>query len=129
MEIIVQWATILSPIIAVLLAWWMSKGSERQTAKQIESIKELEKIQINLLQLQIDKELFEAKIKLDQVSCKANKNSVINNQFGGLLSQFSQMEDRKQDINNERDYHTERLRWMQYLQHHLDEMKKQIIKS
>ena len=37
MNVIVQWATILSPIIAVLIAWWMSKSSKEDTAKQIES--------------------------------------------------------------------------------------------
>ena len=70
---IVQWATILSPIIAVLIAWWMSKSSAKDTAKQIaaleesttkqiESIKELARLQmdasIKQVELEIEKNLF-----------------------------------------------------------------------
>ena len=70
---IVQWATILSPIIAVLIAWWMSRSSAKDTAKQIaaleesttkqiESIKELARLQmdasIKQVELEIEKNLF-----------------------------------------------------------------------
>ena len=73
MNVIVQWATILSPIIAVLIAWWMSKSSKEDTAKQIaaleesttkqiESIKELARLQmdasIKQVELEIEKNLF-----------------------------------------------------------------------
>lgn len=73
MNVIVQWATILSPIIAVLIAWWMSKSSAKDTAKQIaaleesttkqiESIKELARLQmdasIKQVELEIEKNLF-----------------------------------------------------------------------
>lgn len=40
MNVIVQWATILSPIIAVLIAWWMSRSSAKDTAKQIAALEE-----------------------------------------------------------------------------------------
>lgn len=36
MDTIVQWATILSPIIAVIIAVWASRKSAKDTAKQIE---------------------------------------------------------------------------------------------
>lgn len=73
MNVIVQWATILSPIIAVLIAWWMSKSSAKDTAKQIaaleesttkqiESIKQLARLQmdasIKQVELEIEKNLF-----------------------------------------------------------------------
>lgn len=73
MNVIVQWATILSPIIAVLIAWWMSRNSakdtakqiaalEKSTTKQIESIKELARLQmdasIKQVELEIEKNLF-----------------------------------------------------------------------
>ena len=76
MDAIVQWATILSPIIAVLIAWWMSRSSAKDTAKQIaaleesttkqiESIKELARLQmdasIKQVELEIEKNLFLAK--------------------------------------------------------------------
>lgn len=73
MDIVVQVATILSPIIAVLIAWWMVKSSAKDTAKQlvaleantskqIDSIKELSKHQIEAsikqVELEIEKTLF-----------------------------------------------------------------------
>lgn len=127
MEIIVQWATILSPIIAVILAWWMGRSSAKQTAKQVASIKELEKIQINLLQLQIDKEMNEAKVLREQASDKVDsmRNSYM---LGGLADSFRQVQERKTDIENEKEYHSERLQWLYYCQTRLNEMKKQVTK-
>lgn len=40
MNTIVQWATILSPIIAVVIAVWASRKSAKDTAKQIAAIEE-----------------------------------------------------------------------------------------
>ena len=41
MEVIAQWATILSPIIAVLIAAWMNYKSTQDTRKQMASLKRL----------------------------------------------------------------------------------------
>lgn len=57
MNVIVQWATILSPIIAVIIAVWASRKSAIDTAKQIAAIEESTKKQmesmkrLSLLQL------------------------------------------------------------------------------
>ena len=57
MNVIVQWATILSPIIAVIIAVWASRKSAKDTAKQIAAIEESTKKQmesmkrLSLLQL------------------------------------------------------------------------------
>ena len=128
MEIVVQWATILSPIIAVVLAWWVGRSSEKQASKQIASIKELEKIQINLLQLEIDKEMNEAKVLREQASEKVDsmRSSYM---LGGLADSFRQVQERKTDNENARAYHSERLHWLYYCQKKLDEMKNQIAKS
>ena len=117
MDAIVQWATILSPIIAVLIAWWMSRSSAKDTAKQIaaleesttkqiESIKELARLQmdasIKQVELEIEKNLFLAKqaqqewVEIDQ----------INN--SGMASQVQWKEIRMQQFREqkpERDYH------------------------
>lgn len=58
METIVQWATILSPIIAVLLAWWTSRSSAKDSAKQIavmqeNTSKEIEHLQ-HLAEIQVE---------------------------------------------------------------------------
>jgi hypothetical protein len=65
MDIIVQWATILSPIIAVLIAVWVILSSKKDTDKQIESIKELSSQQIDAsikqVELEIEKNLLLAR--------------------------------------------------------------------
>lgn len=66
-ELIVQWATILSPIIAVLAAWLTSRSTSRDAAKQImvmqegthkeiESLNKLATLQVQLLAIQMDME-------------------------------------------------------------------------
>ena len=64
METIVQFATILSPIIAVVLAWWTSRSSARSlqesTQKEIQSLKELAAIQIETTILEMEYEFFKA---------------------------------------------------------------------
>lgn len=64
-DTIVQWATILSPIIAVLIAVWVTICSKKDTDKQIESIKALSRQQIDAsikqVELEIEKNLFYAK--------------------------------------------------------------------
>lgn len=78
-DYIVQISAILSPIIAVLLAWWASRSSAKATAKQIaaleestqkqvESVKELAKIQTKLAALQFEKEAWEVRHRWRQVS-------------------------------------------------------------
>lgn len=67
MNIIVQWATILSPIIAVILAWWTgrstSKAASKQiqimqesTQKEVESMKKLASLQVEILAMQLELE-------------------------------------------------------------------------
>lgn len=78
-DYIVQISAILSPVIAVLLAWWASRSSsdatakqiaalEESTQKQVESMKELAKIQTKLAALQFEKETWEVRHRWRQVS-------------------------------------------------------------
>lgn len=117
MDAIVQWATILSPIIAVLIAWWMSRSSAKDTAKQIaaleesttkqvESIKTLSKQMIDAsikqVELEIEKNLFLAK----QAKQEWEEIDKINN--GGLsniVEWKNEMMKRFQEGKPERDYH------------------------
>lgn len=129
MESIVQWATIMSPVVAVLLAWWTSKSSVRTAKKQIASIKELEKMQINLLQLQIDKELSESHIRYSQANGKINSEygqRQVFNYIGDFADSMRSIREREHDIMSERDFHSERMKWLRLIQQRLDEMKKQV---
>lgn len=62
MEIFVQWATILSPIIAVAIAVWTSRSSAKSlresTKKEIQGMKELAAIQIDTTILEMEYEFF-----------------------------------------------------------------------
>ena len=117
MNVIVQWTTILSPIVAVFIAWWMSRSSAKDTAKQIaaleesttkqiESIKKLARLQmdasIKQVELEIEKNLFLA----NQAQQEWEGIKEINN--SGMASQVQWKEIRMQQFREqkpERDYH------------------------
>ena len=65
MEYIVQWATILSPIIAVGLAWWAVRSSSKDTDKKIAAIKESSEREINQLKELAQLEVEALTLKLD----------------------------------------------------------------
>lgn len=65
MEYIVQWATILSPIIAVGLAWWAVRSSSKDTDKKIAAIKERSEREINQLKELAQLEVEALTLKLD----------------------------------------------------------------
>lgn len=77
MEYIVQWATILSPIIAVCLAWWAVRSSSKDTDKKIAAIKkssereinqlkELAQLEVEALTLKLDMELIQRQLMAQQ---------------------------------------------------------------
>ena len=82
MEIVVQWATILSPIIAVLIAWLMIRKSSKDTAKQVESIKTLAKLQIEASIKQVELEI--AKMQMLTTQAKQEWEGVRNINESGL---------------------------------------------
>ena len=128
-EFIALWAAILSPIIAVLLAWWTSRSSSRAAKKQIKAMKELQKIQINLLQLQLDKDLSESQLRHTQTNRKIDHTreyNRFNNQIGGFADSMRHIDERNQDMMSEIEYQSERMKWLQYFQKRLDEMKRNI---
>ena len=76
-ETIAQWATILSPIIAVGLAWWAVRSSSKDTDKKIAAIKEssesginqlkeLSQLEVEALTLKLDMELIQRQLMAQQ---------------------------------------------------------------
>ena len=103
---IVQWATILSPIIAVLVAWWMSRSSAKATEKQIASIKELSRLQIEAsikqVELEIEKNLLLA------TQAKQEWEGISNINHSGMSGNVVWAEGVKKQFHEskpERDYH------------------------
>lgn len=106
MGIIVQWATILSPIIAVLIAWWTVRSSAKDTAKQIKSIKELSRLQIEATIKQVELEI--EKNLLLATQAKQEWEGIQNINSSGL-SHICEWKDsvmkQFQEQKPERDYH------------------------
>ena len=115
-DTIVQWATILSPIIAVAIAIWASRSSAKATAKQVAALEESTKKQVESIKA-LSKQMIEASIK--QVELEINKNLLYANhakqEWEGIdrinksemvyLSEWRNIELRKfQEEKPERDY-------------------------
>lgn len=132
MEIIVQWATILSPIIAVVLAWWMSRSGARDTAKMVATIKELTQMQFKLTCIQVEKELLDAEARYDLASKRVsdvNERDNRFNQIGGFADSLRMMDDKKRDFSDEREYQLKRIETLNSLCERLDAIQKNIIKK
>lgn len=71
METIVQWTTILSPIIAVILAWWTGRSSAKAAEKQISATLDVALLQIETTLVQMEPEFFHIeqnmKVNLDEI--------------------------------------------------------------
>ena len=76
-DTIVQWATILSPIIAVAIAILTSRSSAKATAKQVAALEESTKKQVESIKT-LSKQMIEASIK--QVELEIEKNLFNANQ-------------------------------------------------
>ena len=129
MSIIVQWATILSPIIAVLLAGITCWFSSRDAAKQIASIKELAKVQIDVTILQIQKELWDAKIHHSQTTQRQwdeERESQIFNHVGGFNDSMREMGNRKRDLSDRKDFYASKANQLNSYLSRLDDMRKRI---
>lgn len=73
METFVQWATILSPIIAVGLAWWTSRSGARDTAKMMTLSKKLMQINLQLKMLELSKEAEEEHVEFENLQNKSKE--------------------------------------------------------
>ncbi len=140
MDIIVQWATILSPIIAVLIACWTVWSSSKDTAKkmtaleesttkQVESIKELAQIQIELSVLQGNAELKKIAARHKSLTKKVSDetwNDMMFNQTGVHFDSLSQKENCKRDLMDDNDLALNELKETHELLAQLNNLKKRI---
>ena len=142
---IVQWATILSPIIAVLIAWWMSKSSAKDTAKQIaaleenttkqiESIKQLARIQIEITSIQLQKELTEARTGYLQASEK--NMDAINDRFSMMgiphnevIARMQDKQEKQKNLSLEQDFYSKKINWTDSYLKRVEELKMKLEKA
>lgn len=128
-DMIVQWATILSPIIAVLLAWWTSRSSTRAANKQIAAMKELQKIQLELSFIQTVKELNAANNQYMQISQRSRDESMRDshfNQIGGPFELLRQREDRKRDMSDNQDFYAKQINELHNALSRIEALRKKI---
>ena len=104
---LVQWATILSPIIAVALAWWTSRSGARDTAKMLSLSKKLMQIKLQLKMLELSKEAKEEHLQFENLQ---NKSKELKEYARTHMSVFNPaaMKKQEEDIKNleEQTYQT-----------------------
>ena len=113
---VVQWTTILSPIIAVIVAvvaiYCSSRDTNKKiaaiedsTAKQIKTVKKLTRLQLELSTMQINKELWESRYRHHQTTQKQSSNDGIGAAMRAQLPPSMQDEiRRKEDLSYEEDF-------------------------
>ena len=144
-DYIVQISAILSPIIAVLLAWWASRSSAKDTAKQIaalnestqkqvESIKELARLQLEISTLQMSKELSDARNQYLKTSQKSfnqneNRNSMLGVHFNEITSNMYKKKKKANDLSAEQDYCTKRINMLNSYMERMNAIKDKLEKK
>ncbi len=142
MDIVVQWATILSPIIAVIIAVWASRSSAKDTAKQIaaleestnkqiESIKDLARLQIEISSIQLHKELCDIRQKTIQVLNKDRDAyddhfSNLGIQYNDLIARMQDKQEKAKNLSYERDYYINLGHSIESLISRLDAIKEKV---
>lgn len=137
MEYIVQWATILSPIIAVGLAWWAVRSSSKDTDKKIAAIKkssereinqlkELAQLEVEALTLKLDMELIQRQLMAQQAEEERQGMEQIMN-----IPHLTFQELRKRDFESKQPernlkYTKAFIQELEKLSERLNELKKQL---
>lgn len=103
---IVQIATILSPIVAVLLAFWTSRSASRDISKMVKCLKKLAQIQIRKEMLYLKKEADEehaiSKILLER-SRKLSEDNLFNDEnWSKEMTKFHR--EKESDIEDRKDF-------------------------
>lgn len=105
-EHLTQWATILSPVVAVILAWFTSRSGARDTAKLIKCSKKMMQINLRIKLLELSKE---AKMEHVDFEHLFKKSKELSNQYWTESHEwskddFKQHEANESDVNDRKDY-------------------------
>lgn len=138
------WASIASPIIAVIIAVWSGISSRNATAKQlaaikesttkqVESIKELARIQIEITSIQLQKELTETRQSYLQAS---EKNYAINDRFSmmgiphdNVIARMQDKQEKQRNLSLERDFYSKKIHWTDSYLKRVEELKMELDKE
>lgn len=129
MEEIVQCATILSPIIAVLLAWWAVRSSARDASKQIDSVKKLTRNQIKVAILETNQRIWEAETHLAQITKRVFENNSITNHIFNVSAMggtMYQQEEKKKELHDTQEFLQQQRIKLRNLKAELEKLEKEI---
>ena len=138
-------AIIIALIVPIGVAIWTVRSSAKDTAKQlaaieesttkqIESIKELARIQIEITSIQLQKELTETRQSYLQASEK--NMDAINNRFSmmgiphdDVIARMQDKQEQQRNLSLERDFYSKKINWTDSYLKRVKELKMELEKA
>jgi hypothetical protein len=138
-------AIIIALIVPIGVAIWTVRSSAKDTAKQIaaleesttkqiESIKELARIQIEITSIQLQKELTETRQSYLQASEK--NMDAINNRFSMMgiphnevIARMQDKQEQQRNLSLERDFYSKKINWTDSYLKRVKELKMELEKA
>lgn len=138
-------AIIIALIVPIGVAIWTVRSSakdtakqiaalEKSTTKQIESIKELARIQIEITSIQLQKELTEARTGYLQASEK--NMDAINDRFSMMgiphnevIARMQDKQEKQKNLSLEQDFYSKKINWTDSYLKRVKELKMKIDKA
>lgn len=137
-------AIIVALIVPIAVAIWTVRSSAKDTAKQIaaleesttkqiESIKELARIQIEITSIQLQKELTETRQSYLQAS---EKNYAINDRFSmmgiphdNVIARMQDKQEEQRNLSLERDFYSKKINWTDSYLKRVEDLKMELEKA
>ena len=138
-------AIIIALIVPIGVAIWTVRSSAKDTAKQlaaieesttkqVESIKELARIQIEITSIQLQKELTETRQSYLQASEK--NMDAINNRFSMMgishnevIARMQDKQEQQRNLSLERDFYSKKINWTDSYLKRVEELKMELEKA
>lgn len=138
-------AIIVALIVPIAVAIWTVKSSAKDTAKQIaaledsttkqiESIKELARIQIEITSIQLQKELTETRQSYLQASEK--NMDAINDRFSMMgiphnevIARMQDKQEKQRNLSLEQDFYSNKIHWTDSYLKRVEELKMELEKA
>ena len=138
-------AIIIALIVPIGVAVWTVRSSAKDTAKQIaaleesttkqiESIKQLARIQIEITSIQLQKELTEARTGYLQASEKSmdaldDRFSMMGIPHNDIVARMQDKQEKQKNLSLERDYYSKKINWTDSYLKRVKELKMELDKA
>lgn len=138
-------AIIIALIVPIGVAVWTVRSSAKDTAKQIaaleesttkqiESIKELARIQIEITSIQLQKELTEARTGYLQASEKSmdaidDRFSMMGIPHNEVIARMQDKQEKQKNLSLEQDFYSKKINWTDSYLKRVKELKMKIDKA